>query len=173
MTATAKAPAGAKAARPRPTQAQIAAKDAQIAALQAQLQAQPVAVPAPVNGNGSHAAPAAGIPEILKFTTADADDEPEARAPLFSVNGVEYTIPAEPRLDIGLRASRILARSNPSVAESRAMDYVLTAMLGEDGYDALLSVRKLDMKAFALIVATCQERTIGQVETPKDGSRTG
>lgn len=115
----------------------------------------------------------AGIPDILRFSTEDEDgaDEAEVRVPLFSVNGNIYTMPAYPSMIIGIQAQRYLGDTSlpVAIAGARATNHVLTEMLGEDGYDALLTIKKLKPKAFNKIVAILTARAYGAIEgeTPK------
>ena len=162
----------------RPTAAErLAEKDAELAELRRQMAAQTVAnaaplppsaaAPAPLNGSNGHGRAPAAIPEILRFTTKAAD-APEVRIPLFSIDGREYTIPAEPNLTVGLKAYRLAASvPNLDAGEAIALNFILTEMLGADGYDALLSYEDITREQFAKVAEICRGLTLGQIEDPK------
>lgn len=161
----------------RPTAAEkIAAAEAEAAELRRQLAARTVADAAPLPpsvmpANGSNGHKAAAIPEMLRFTTDDSDGEPEVRVPVFEVDGTEYTMPAKPGPAIGLRASHLMGERgiSPALAEARATDYVLTAMLGEDGHRALLSLKKITRAQLRQIISIVTTTAMGAVEDdPKD-----
>jgi len=124
--------------------------------------------------NGDRPAGDPSIPDILRFTTEASGDVPEVRIPLFSIDDVVYTIPAEPNLTIGLEASHLLGESaDPGIGATRAMDYVLTEMIGEEGYAALRRLRTVSRAGFQKVSAICMELAMGALEDPKGGSAGG
>lgn len=161
-------PTEIKGAKRQTAAEKLAAKDAELALLRAQVAAANPAAPSPGNGNG-HAPPPPGVPafEVIRFTTAGKDAAAGPRVTLFSVDGKDYTIPAAPDLRIGLQATRVAARAPAHLAEARVLDFVMTAMLGEDGWTALLDCEDITREQFRLITETCQALTVGALEDPK------
>jgi hypothetical protein len=72
--------------------------------------------------------------EPVLITTADhADDEIET-IHVFSIDGVEYHMPAHPPANIGLRFTDIIGTEGGPAAQA----WLFREMLGDDGYEALL-----------------------------------
>jgi hypothetical protein len=114
-----------------------------------------------------------GSPGILRFSTkAGGNGKGDVRVPLFAVDDKEYTIPAYPDLSIGLEAMRLAGEPGIPVdyAATRSLVYILTAMLGEDGYLAMRTAPGLEPDDFAKLAAICRERAMGPLEAPKDNS---
>jgi hypothetical protein len=142
----------------------------------------PAAAKKPANAGPAriHAAPEdttpGGSPGILRFSTkADSNGtngQGGVRVPLFAVDDKEYTIPAYPDLSIGLEAMRLAGEPGIPVdyAATRSLVYILTAMLGEGGYQAMRTAPGMTKDDFAKLAAICRERAMGPLETPKDNS---
>lgn len=111
------------------------------------------------------AAPAA--PEVLRFTSTTG--EVEQREPLFYIDDVEYTIPVDPSPTIGLEALHILSANGGGViAQAMADDYVMTEMLGEDGYAALRGCKTVTSGELAQVIRIVSQKALGALEDPKN-----
>lgn len=151
------------------TQAEvIAGLQAQIDALRQQpdriRQQAPAPPPLPVLDSDPDIA---GLPGIkpLRLTTPD---RPRAttRHPLIYIDGEPVTIPDEIPQNIAAEYLHIAASTaDPGLAQARAQDYLLTAVLGEDGYRRLREYPHLKAQQFAWVVETCQQLTVGALET--------
>ena len=99
----------------------------------------------------------------LDFTSAPTEDEPEApREKLFSLDGVDYTIPVEFGPGVGLI---YLDR----IGEGRdvALGGVLKTVIGEEGWAALMrlaALNRISLGQMRAIIGKVQERTMGAVE---------
>lgn len=100
--------------------------------------------------------------EVVRLTTRK--EKTEQRIVLFSIDGVEYSIPRRPRMNISLQFMH-LTRSQ---GDSAAMDYLLEKLLGEDGYKALREYDDLEPADFQKITAIASQVTLGSLEVPKE-----
>jgi hypothetical protein len=82
---------------------------------------------------------------------------------LFSIDDVAYHIPAVPRLNISLKYLRI-ARNE---GETMAVAYLLEALLGKDGWEALTEYDDLKPEEFQQIVSAAQKIAVATVEPHK------
>lgn len=101
-----------------------------------------------------------------------ATEQAEKRVTLFYVGDKAYDIPAEPGMEIGLNANRILARLRmrgvpEAEIEGAVVDYIMETMLGEEGYGALRGFRGLKGADLEKIVAIAWRLTVGALEIPK------
>jgi hypothetical protein len=110
-------------------------------------------------------ADAAAAPGVLRFSSSS--DKPQEREPLFYIDDTEYTIPVDPSPSIGLEAIHIVSEGggNP-VAMAMADDYVMTQMLGEDGWAALRGCKTITAGDYRHLVKICSERAMGALEDP-------
>lgn len=101
----------------------------------------------------------------IQLFTDQADDGGEM-VPLFSIDGVEHCIPAEPDAGLALRFMRRI-RSG-SLNEMEAMDELLESLLGPESYQALLDFKgKLTPKQLLQLMQAAQAAVMGVVEAPK------
>lgn len=100
-------------------------------------------------------------PGLLHFTAVS--DEPEEREPLFYIDGTEYSIPLDPPATIAINATHIIATGGPS-AGAMAEDYLMTEMLGEDGFAALRNCKTVKLDDYRHLVEVCTRRAMGQPE---------
>jgi hypothetical protein len=105
-------------------------------------------------------APAA--PAILRLSSQPAADADEREA-LFYIDDVEYTIPVNPPARIGINALHITATEGAR-AGAMAEDYVMTEMLGADGWKALRNCKGLTMGDYKHLIQICTEKAMGTVE---------
>lgn len=99
---------------------------------------------------------------MINITTTGTD--PDAwkgnREPIFTIDGQEYTIPVEIPARISLMATRRLAE----LGEVAGGVWLMTFLLGQDGWDALEKcpdVTPADLKA---IQAVIRQKTFGAME---------
>jgi hypothetical protein len=100
-------------------------------------------------------------PQVVRLTTGT--DTAQVRIPLFSIDGVEYSIPARPRLNVALQFMHMTRTQG----DGAAMDVLLEKLLGTDGYRALREYDDLTPEQFAKITAIASEVTLGALEVPK------
>lgn len=98
---------------------------------------------------------------VLRLTSEPEGEE--KREPLFYIDDREYTIPVEPPASIALTALDIMASGAPDAA-ARAERYVMTEMLGEDGWQALRSCKTLTLRDYRRLAQVCSEKVMGQLE---------
>jgi hypothetical protein len=107
--------------------------------------------------------PAPAAPELLRFTSTT--DEPEQREPLFYIDDTEYTILVNPPASIGQEALHILAEEGGGpLAQVMADDYVMTAMLGEEGYAALRACKTVKPAELAHLKEIITKKALGALE---------
>lgn len=106
--------------------------------------------------------------EPIRFEEEDAPEE--IRVPLFyGPDGTEYTVWANPPPRIGLtQLSEYGQRGGDEGADIVATSRMMTAMLGADGFAALLQMKSLDLRRYAQITAIVQRIAMGPLEVPKD-----
>jgi hypothetical protein len=74
--------------------------------------------------------------DLIQFSSEAAPDpKREQRIPLFSIDDVDYTVPRFPAPTIGLRYLKLAHEEGSDEANY----WLLTSMLGEEGYDALMA----------------------------------
>lgn len=118
--------------------------------------------PAPVPEDVSEVVATAGV---LRLTTKKDDGAPqkEKRVPVFYIDDTMYTVPAEPGAEIGLKMLELLEHRG----QEAAMYYMLTTMLGQDGYKALMTYKNLPPTAMAQVIKRINEIANGALEGPK------
>lgn len=87
-------------------------------------------------------------------------DEVVDTIPLFSIDGVVYSIPAEVSASMALR---VLDESRKNGQEA-AMAGALEELLGEDAYQALLSCKSLKVSDLEKIMEAVQVHVLGDLE---------
>jgi hypothetical protein len=101
-------------------------------------------------------------PRILRLSST-TEAEPEVRVPLFYIDDVEYTVLKNPPPTVGLQYLRILKEQG----EGFAAYFLLTNLLGEEGYAALENYDKLTREQYDKILELAVEISTGQSERPK------
>lgn len=101
-------------------------------------------------------------PQVVRLTSRK--NKTDKRIPLFSIDDVEYSIPARPRMNISLQFMHLTREEG----DTAAMDYLLEKLLGEDGYKALREYDDLEPQDFAKITAIASEVALGALELPKE-----
>jgi hypothetical protein len=105
--------------------------------------------------------------DILRFSSeVKPDKKREQRVPLFYIDDVPYTVPRFPDPAVGLRYLKILHEDS----DGEATYFLLTTMLGEAGYNALMEYSeagKLTQEQFDAVLAKAL-RIVGRTdEAPK------
>ena len=90
---------------------------------------------------------------------------PSSRETLFTIDGVEYTIPKQVGGEVGLQATQIAAEKD----ELAATLFCVYQTIGKDAYDALCAVENLPKTTLAGILAVCRERVFGGMEEEGKG----
>jgi hypothetical protein len=110
--------------------------------------------------------------DILHFSSeVEPNTEEDKRIPLFFIDDVPYTVPKAPRQTIGLKYLQILHEEG----EGEATFFLMTEMLGEEGYQALLDYGesgKLADGQFEAVVAKALRIMTRADQSPK-GSLNG
>jgi hypothetical protein len=101
-------------------------------------------------------------PGIISLRSAKSP-EPERRIPAFSIDGKVYTLLANPRMNQGMRYVHIARKQGSEYAG----DYLLEMLLGEEGYEALMSFDGLDEKDVEAILTAATRIIAGAVDAPK------
>lgn len=102
---------------------------------------------------------------VLQLTTEE-DSEPQERDVLFTIDDTDYTVWTNPPAGIGITALDILADGRP-YSEPRANRFVMAALLGEEGYRALVSYPQLTKQQYAQVSEACSRLAMGAMEGPK------
>lgn len=99
---------------------------------------------------------------VLRLTRKK-ERERQRRIVVFYIDDEAYTVPAKPGAEISLKALDILAERG----EGAAIHYMMKAMLGEDGYSALMTYQDLPPDALAQVMKKIQEIANAPLEGPK------
>lgn len=138
----------------------------------------------PLNATGSPQAAAAaagpggplnGLPfEPVRLETKKAEDkQPSPRIHLFSIDGTDYFIDARPSMSIALQFMHFAGMSanrkpgEANVRDAAAISYLMTSLLGEDGWRALREFPDLSPKQFTMITEIATTVVMGVLELPK------
>lgn len=109
---------------------------------------------AAANGNGNRSY------VVLELSSADVVNT--ERIPLFSIDGTEYTMPAEAPGYIGLEAVEIWATQG----EAAGTRWLMRELLGEDGYDALRTCKTITKAQMRQVTRILVQHALGD-EDPK------
>jgi hypothetical protein len=106
------------------------------------------------NGNGNRSY------VVLELSSADVvSDE---RIPLFTIDGTEYTMPAEAPGYIGIEATHLWATESPAAAT----DWLMSEMLGDEGFTALRTCKTITRAQYQQVVKIVVDHVYGE-EDPK------
>lgn len=94
---------------------------------------------------------------VVLSTKSDVD---ESRKVLFSIDGVDYTIPARPRPNLALK----FMWQTKTLGEDEAGINLLIAMLGEEGFEALSNYEQLTTEQFVQVMTIAQDVAMGALE---------
>lgn len=107
------------------------------------------------NGNGNRSY------VVLELSSDDVVNED--RVPLFSIDGTEYTMPAEAPGYIGLEATDLWATRGEAVATR----WLMIELLGEDGYAALRTCKTITKAQMLQVQGIMVRHVFGDGEGPK------
>ncbi|MHB1957081.1 MAG: hypothetical protein ACYCOU_25475 [Sulfobacillus sp.] len=99
----------------------------------------------------------------------DAKIEEAKRMPLFYIDDVEYTVPAKPAPNIGLRYLYLLQTEG----EAAANFFLLNSLLGDEGYKALMEYDKLTQEDFDSVMSRAVFISIGPKEPNRNSRQNG
>lgn len=105
-----------------------------------------------------------GKPEILRFTAAPPADRPERRSVLFTIDDDEFTILDNPVPQLGLEYLHVIRTEGVFAASL----WLLEAMLGPQGYDALVHCKGLPQSGLQRVIEVCVEKINGSMDAPKE-----
>jgi hypothetical protein len=104
--------------------------------------------------------PATGFEVLRLVTTPGTQAE---TVPLFSIDGVEYSIVRKPKVNIGLKYLHLAATQG----EAMAIAYLLPKLLGEEGFLALCEYDDLEEAHLQFVMKTASDIAMGVAEVPK------
>jgi hypothetical protein len=105
---------------------------------------------------------APGDVDILRLTTKE-EAEPIEMVTLFEIDDTPYQVPKNPSPTVGLRYLKICKVEG---AEAGAY-FLLSCMLGEQGYDALMEYDQLTQDQYDFILTAAVRIATGKTERPK------
>lgn len=86
--------------------------------------------------------------------------EEEERIVIFHINGKDYSVPRRSRINVGLKFSRDRKKYGADVAVAG----LLESMLGEEGFEALMSYDGLTGEDLQEVTAICSRAALGKLE---------
>jgi hypothetical protein len=109
--------------------------------------------------------------DLIRFSSeAEPDPKREQRIPLFLIDEVEYTVPRFPAPTIGLKYLKLAHEQGSDEANY----WLLTSMLGEEGYEALMDYSEkglLTDEDYDAVVAKALRIVSRREGGPKDKNR--
>lgn len=90
-------------------------------------------------------------------------EENEERIVVFHLNGKDYSVPKAPRMNLGLKFSLESKKYGSAVAVAS----LLEAMLGEEGFEALMSFDGMTAEDLEFITEICSRAAMGKLEAQK------
>ncbi|WP_030506359.1 hypothetical protein [Microbispora rosea] len=106
-----------------------------------------------------------GTPNIVRLTTTAAPAEVE-KVPLFSIDDVEYGMPARIGTNIALKYLRMVRTQGSDVAEA----WLLEEVLGAEAYEALMEYDQLTVDQLNQVMAIVRDHVLGQAEQQRAGN---
>jgi hypothetical protein len=100
--------------------------------------------------------------KVLRLSTKTKKKDVEY-VDLFEIDDVMYQVPKKPSPTIGLRFLSIMKHEG---AEEAAY-YMLTTMLGEEGYEALMNYEDLEQEQYDFVLQAAIRIATGKTENPK------
>jgi hypothetical protein len=98
-------------------------------------------------------------------STGQAKDWRADREPLFSIDGVEFTVPRQVPTNVGLKAMRRVAE----LGEAAGTQWLMVFILGQDGWDALEKCDDLTRGDLEAIQTVVREKVFGSQEEEGKG----
>jgi len=109
---------------------------------------------------------APGDVEILRLSSKDESEEIEY-VTLFELDDAPFRVPKNPSPTVGLRYLHILKHEG----EGQAAYFILSNMLGEQGYEALMNYTQLTQDQYDFILTAAIRISTGKTERPKGNQR--
>ncbi|MDQ3760971.1 MAG: hypothetical protein M3460_04530 [Actinomycetota bacterium] len=106
---------------------------------------------------------------MIELTSAPEPDTPEDEIELFSIDGVAYTIPAKPRVNVALKYLWHVRQ----YGEDRAAAELMESLLGPKGFQALVEYDDLQPEQFGQILTIAQQHVLGALEGVRGNSVRG
>jgi hypothetical protein len=107
-----------------------------------------------------------GAPKILVLSSSDPAPE-RRKVPLFELDGTTYAVDDPQPPNVGLRYLHKLNHDGTQVAYA----FMLEAMLGEDGYAALMGYDKLQPEHLERLIDDALKILLGSHDGPKGPPR--
>lgn len=103
----------------------------------------------------------------VALTTKVAGDESpdQDRVVVFTLDGVEFTMPRKPRMNLGIR----FLWEMKYLGEVKAVPNFLEAMLGKEGFQALAMAEAITPEQFKAVLDIAQNLAMGESESPLGG----
>ena len=117
------------------------------------------AVTSQANGNGH----ANGNRSYVVLELSSDDVVSDERIPLFSIDGTEYTMPAEVAGNVGLQVTDIWATDG----EAAGTKWLMIELLGEDGYQALRDCKTITKAQMRQVIQIMVKHALGDEDGPK------
>lgn len=106
-------------------------------------------------------------PIVLKSTkTEDGSDVEVEMTPVFELDGDLYQIPARPSAGLALGYLEIQSTQGPDAA----IYWMMTEMLGQEGFDALKNHPELEREQMDSIISYIEKKVLGAVPGKSRGS---
>lgn len=104
---------------------------------------------------------------MLEFVTEE--ETAEVRVPVFSIDGVAYTMPEHVPVNVAYKAMNMFRKEGPVATTF----WLMEEMLGQDGLDAMLAYRSLNNERWNQVGKVLSEHVMGSLESEpgKRGSR--
>jgi hypothetical protein len=109
---------------------------------------------------------APGDVDVLRLSSKDEGEEVEY-VTLFELDDKPFQVPKNPSPTVGLRYLHILRHEG----EGQAAYFMLSKMLGEKGYDALMDYEKLTQDQYDFILTAAIRIATGKTERPKGNQK--
>jgi hypothetical protein len=103
-----------------------------------------------------------GDVDVLRLSTKD-ESEPIEMVTLFEIDDTTYQVPKNPSPTVGLRYLKICKTEGPEAGAY----YLLSNMLGEQGYEALMDYEQLTQDQYDFILTAALRIATGKTERPK------
>jgi len=104
--------------------------------------------------------------EILRLSTKTKKKTVEY-VDLFEIDDVTYQVPRRPSPTVGLKFLHIMKHEG----QEEAAYYMLTTMLGQEGYDALMNYEDLSQEQYDFVLTAAIRIATGKTENPKGPTR--
>ncbi len=106
---------------------------------------------------------------MIELTSAGKPEQPDDEIELFSIDGVSYTIPAKPRVNVALKYLWHVRQ----YGEDRAAAELMESLLGPKGFQALVEYDDLTPDQFGQILTIAQQHVLGALESVRGNSGRG